>query len=70
MSEAEARQRFVVTFVPTRGTDGVRALRWLLKIAGRRLGLIAVDAHEVASVPLEISNKVADDRTGSADHDA
>jgi hypothetical protein len=61
------RNRYVVTFECARGVDGVRALRWLLKIAGRRLGLI-VDAYEDASASLEISNKVADDRTGSADH--
>jgi hypothetical protein len=38
--------RFTVTFVPMRGIDGVRALRWLLKVARRRFGLVAVDAHE------------------------
>lgn len=45
MSEAKARmrQRFVVTFVPMRGIDGVRALRWLLKIAGSRLTRTKID---------------------------
>ena len=38
--------RFTVTFVPMRGVDGVRALRWLLKRARRQFGLIAVDVRE------------------------
>jgi hypothetical protein len=40
--------RFVITLVPMRGTDGVRALRWLLKRARRQFGLIAVDVREEA----------------------
>jgi len=38
--------RFTVTFVPMRGVDGVRALRWLLKRARRQFGLVAVDVRE------------------------
>ena len=53
--------RYVVTFESGRGIDGVRALRWLLKVAGRRLGLIAIDAYEDRSAPLELSNRVADE---------
>jgi hypothetical protein len=39
--------RFVVTFRPAPGTDGIRALRLLLKSAKRQFGLIAVDAREI-----------------------
>jgi hypothetical protein len=39
--------RFVVTFRPTPGSNGIRSLRAVLKIAHRRFGLIAVDAREV-----------------------
>jgi hypothetical protein len=42
------RPRFVVTFVPAPGINGVRALRLLLKSARRRFGLIAVGAYEDA----------------------
>jgi hypothetical protein len=45
--------RFTVTFVPQRGVDGVRALRWLLKRARRQFGLIAVDVREEASACLD-----------------
>jgi|AmaraimetFIIA100_FD_contig_61_5176625_length_1167_multi_3_in_0_out_0_2 hypothetical protein len=38
--------RFVITLVPMRGVDGVRALRWLLKRARRQFGLVAVDVRE------------------------
>jgi hypothetical protein len=38
---------FVVTLRPERGVDGIRALRTLLKFAGRRLGLRAVDVREI-----------------------
>jgi hypothetical protein len=41
--------RFVVTFTPMPGVDGVRALRSLVKAAARRYGLIAVDAREAAA---------------------
>jgi hypothetical protein len=44
--------RFTVTFVPMRGTDGVRALRWLLKRARRQYGLVAVDVREEESAYL------------------
>jgi hypothetical protein len=40
--------RFIVTFAPAPCVDGIRALRWLLKIAGRRLGLRAIDVREGA----------------------
>jgi hypothetical protein len=42
------RPRYVITF-EARGRDGVRALRWLLKIACRRLGLRANNDTGVAS---------------------
>lgn len=35
----------MITLVLMRGTDGVRALRWLLKRARRQFGLIAVDVR-------------------------
>jgi hypothetical protein len=38
--------KFVVIFVPLRGVNGTRALRLLLKSAGRTFGLVAVDARE------------------------
>jgi hypothetical protein len=53
------RMRFVVTFTPAPGTDGVRALRWLLKRAGRQYGLVAVDAYEEPAAP-NVSNQIAD----------
>ena len=56
-----ARARYMITFEPARGVDGVRALRWVLKMAGRRFGLVAVDAYEDVSAPQEISNRAADE---------
>jgi hypothetical protein len=56
-----ARARFVVTFSPTPGVNGIRSLRLLLKSARRRFGLVAVDAYEERSSPLEISNRVTDE---------
>jgi arginase family enzyme len=53
------RARFIVTFTPMPGVNGVRALRLLLKSARRRFGLVAVDAHETAPAP-DISNQIAD----------
>jgi hypothetical protein len=38
--------RFVVTFAPLRGTDGLRALKALLKAARRVFGLRAVKVEE------------------------
>jgi hypothetical protein len=55
------RPRFVITFSPEVGVDGIRGLRLLLKTARRRFGLVAVDAYEDRSSPLEISNLVADE---------
>jgi hypothetical protein len=55
---SERRDQYVVTFQPDRGVDGIRALRHVLKLAGRRFGLRAVDAYEH---PFEISNKTADE---------
>jgi len=56
--------RFVITFMPARGVDAIRALRLLLKSAKRRFGLIAIDAYEDKSSLLEISNQaVADFKT-------
>ena len=37
---------FIVTFRAAPGSDGIRSLRALLKIARRRFSLIAVDARE------------------------
>ena len=53
------RPRFTITFSPAGGVDPIRALRLLLKIAKRRFGLVAVDAFEDRSSPLEISNHAA-----------
>jgi hypothetical protein len=44
------RARFVVTFTAAPGVDGVRALRALLKAAGRRFGLTATDAREQPAI--------------------
>jgi hypothetical protein len=56
------RPRYVVVLTPARGVDdGVKRLRHLLKVARRRFGLVAVDAYEDRSSPLEISNLVADE---------
>jgi hypothetical protein len=54
------RPRYVITFAPGPGVDAIRSLRLLLKTAGRRFGLIAVDAYEDRSSALPISNEVAD----------
>jgi hypothetical protein len=56
-----ARARFVIMFSPAPHINAIRSLRWLLKIAKRRFGLIAVDAYEDCSSPLEISNRAADE---------
>ena len=53
--------RFVITFSPAPHINAIRSLRWLLKIAKRRFGLIAVDAYEDCFSPLEISNLAADE---------
>lgn len=42
----EPRPIFTVTFVPRQGVDGIRAIRRLLKHAGRYLGLRALDVRE------------------------
>jgi hypothetical protein len=55
------RPRYVVTFTPEPDIDGVRALRWLLKSARRRFGLVAIDAYEDRTSPLAISNLSADE---------
>ena len=55
------RPRFTITFSPARGVEPIRALRLLLKSARRRFGLIAVDAVEDQSSPLQISNQAADE---------
>jgi hypothetical protein len=52
-----ARPRYVITFSPGPGVNGIHALKHLLKSAGRRFGLVAVDAYEDRSSPLEISNE-------------
>ena len=53
--------RFVITFTSAPGVAGIRSLRLLLKAARRRFGLIAIDAYEDRSSPLEISTLVADE---------
>jgi hypothetical protein len=58
IAPSTARPRFTITFVPRPGVDAIRALRHLLKIAGRRLGLRAIDAYEQ---PGQISNQAADE---------
>ena len=55
------RPRFVITFTPGPGVDAIRSLRWLLKSAKRRFGLIVTDAYEDRPVLLPIRNQVADD---------
>jgi hypothetical protein len=55
------RPRFIITFSPGPGVDGIRALRLLLKSALRRFGLVAVDIHEDRLSALEISNEAADE---------
>jgi hypothetical protein len=56
--------RFTVTFVPMRGTDGVGALRWLLKRARRQYGLVAVDVREEESTHLA-ADQAGDDHAES-----
>jgi hypothetical protein len=41
-----AERTFTITFVPRRNVDGVKAVRRLLKYAGRHLGLRVIDAQE------------------------
>jgi hypothetical protein len=55
-------ERFIVTFAPLPGVNGVRALRWLLKRARRQYGLVAVDAREERTP--DVSNQIADAFTG------
>jgi hypothetical protein len=42
---------YLVRFKPDAGVDGIHAMRALLKIARRRLGLIALDAVEEPDSP-------------------
>jgi hypothetical protein len=60
-ARSTARPRFVITFTPGPGVDAIRSLRLLLKAAKRRFGLVATDAYEDRSAPLQISNQVADE---------
>jgi hypothetical protein len=46
------RVKFVVTLVPTPGTNGVHALRWALKTLLRRYGLRAMDVREEQDTPV------------------
>jgi hypothetical protein len=48
--------RFIVTFRPASGSDGIRGLRWLLKRARRDYGLVAVDAREMTEDTVETSD--------------
>jgi hypothetical protein len=41
-----SERTFTITFVPRGDIDGVKAVRRLLKYAGRYLGLRAIDARE------------------------
>jgi hypothetical protein len=50
-----ARARFVVTFTPVPGVDGIRALRAVLKTALRRHGLRAADVREESAPTPDIS---------------
>jgi hypothetical protein len=59
-SHQNPRPRFVITFTPGPGVDPIRSLRLLLKAAKRRFGLVATDAYEDRSAPLQINNQVAD----------
>lgn len=61
MMKPRERPRFLLTFESAPGAHGVRALRRLLKIASRSLGLRCLDAYEDRSSPLEISNQAADE---------
>jgi hypothetical protein len=56
-----ARPRFVVTFTPAPGVDGVKAVRRLLKHAGRYLGLRALDAREEITPDTQVSPSFATD---------
>jgi len=60
-SHQNPRPRFVITFTPGPGVDAIRSLRLLLKAAKRRFGMVATDAYEDRSAPLQISNQVADE---------
>ena len=51
----------MITFTPGPGVDAIRNLRLLLKAAKRRFGLIATDAYEDRSAPLQLSNRAADE---------
>jgi hypothetical protein len=59
--------RYVVTFAAAPGIDPIRSLRLLLKRAKRAFGLVAVDAYEDRTSPLEISSKAADEFRELAD---
>src|SRR5262249_20329213 len=61
IAPSTARPRFVVTFAPAPGVDAIRSLRLLLKAAKRRFGMVATDAYEDRSAPLQISNQVSDE---------
>jgi hypothetical protein len=67
--------RFVLVLEPTRGVDAVKALRWVLKKAGR-LGLKCVELHEQQpnsraereNAP-DVSPAIKQDQGGPARHD-
>ena len=46
MNETESPVKFVLTLVPVRGTDPIRALRLILKKMLRQYGMRCVSAHE------------------------
>jgi hypothetical protein len=52
--------RFTITLTAPAGPQGIHALRALLKIARRRLGLIAVEAREEPVPAPDVSNQIAD----------
>jgi hypothetical protein len=48
---AQSRPTFLLALQPARGRDGIRDLRALLKAAGRRYGLRAIEVRELPTKP-------------------
>jgi hypothetical protein len=64
-TSAPTQPCFTVVFRPTPGgIDGVKRLRHLLKVAGRRFGLIAVHVEETSAPALQLDPR--DDSDGGA----
>ena len=51
MSPAQLQPVYLLTLQPARGRDGIRGLRALLKAAGRRYGLRAIEVRELPAKP-------------------